>query len=612
MSRLRRRQAVATPNTGGGPPAATIAEVGPRYRWIALSNTLIAGLIVSIDSTIVLIAVPSIFRGIRVDPLKAANTKYMLWLILGFLIVTAVLVVSLGRLGDIYGRVRVYSLGFAVFTVFSILLSVTWMHGSAGATWLIVMRIGQGFGGAMLIGNMSAILTDAFPAGQRGTALGIGNIAFVAGATIGLILGGILAPISWRLIFLVSVPVGLIGTVWSYVSLRDIGERHAARIDWWGNLTFAGGLIAVMVAITSGIQPYGHHTMGWTSPTVIAEFGIGFALIAIFALIESRVAEPMLHLRLFSIRAFSAGNLANGLTSLARGGLQFILIIWLQGIWLPEHGYHYSDTPLWSGIHMLPNVAGLLIAGPISGMLSDRFGARPFATAGALLAALSFLLLARLPVDFPYPLFALLLALNGVGMGLFISPNRAAVMNSLPPWRRGVGAGMLNTFQNSASVLSIGIFFSLMIVGLAGQLPSTLYHGFVTHGVAPATAARISHLPPVTTLFATFLGYNPVAHLLGHVLATLSPAQAAALTGRTFFPHLITKPFASALNAAFIFAMIACILAAIASLLRGGKSEWSGGRAAATAEVAVASPNAEREGSGVPERVGVPLEPGLS
>jgi MFS family permease len=609
MSRLAGRQAVAKTNTGGGPPAATIAEVGPRYRWIALSNTLIAGLIVSIDSTIVLIAVPSIFRGINVNPLQPSNTKYMLWLILGFLIVTAVLVVSLGRLGDIYGRVRVYSLGFAVFTVFSILLSVTWMHGSAGASWLIVMRIGQGFGGAMLIGNMSAILTDAFPASQRGTALGIGNIAFVAGATIGLILGGILAPISWRLIFLVSVPVGLIGTIWSYVSLRDIGERHAARIDWWGNLTFAGGLIAVMVAITSGIQPYGHHTMGWTSPTVIAEFAIGFALIAAFALIESRVAEPMLHLRLFSIRAFTAGNVANGLTSLARGGLQFILIIWLQGIWLPEHGYHYSDTPLWSGIHMLPNVAGLLIAGPISGILSDRFGARPFATAGALLAALSFLLLARLPVDFPYPLFALLLALNGIGMGLFISPNRAAVMNSLPPWRRGVGAGMLNTFQNSASVLSIGIFFSLMIVGLAGQLPSTLYHGFIAHGVNPAAAERISHLPPVTTLFATFLGYNPVAHLLGtHVLASLSRAQAAALTGRTFFPQLITKPFSSALGAAFTFAMVACILAAIASLLRGGKSEWSGGTAPATVAVAVASPDAELDGAG--ERVGAPLGPG--
>ncbi|HEY1777683.1 MAG TPA: MFS transporter [Solirubrobacteraceae bacterium] len=575
MPRLARQRAIATKDTTGGSNGAAPA-VGENYRWVVLSNMLLAGLIVSIDSTIVLIALPSIFRGIGVDPLHAGNTKYMLWMIMGFLIVTAVLVVSLGRLGDIYGRVRVYNLGFAVFTVFSILLSVAWLKGDAGADWLIVMRIGQGLGGAMLLGNSSAIVTDAFPAGQRGTALGIMNIGFVAGSTIGLVLGGVLAPISWRLIFLVSVPIGLVGTVWSYKSLRDIGEHRAAHIDWWGNLTFAVGLIAVMIAVTTGIQPYKSHTMSWGSPKVLGEFGIGFVLLCIFAIIESRVAEPMFHLRLYRIRAFTAGNFANLLTSLARGGLQFILIIWLQGIWLPEHGYNFSDTPLWSGILMLPVVAGLLIAGPISGILSDRFGARPFATAGPLLAGLSFFLLARLPVNFPYAEFALLLALNGIGMGLFISPNRAAVMNSLPPWRRGVGAGMMNTFQNSAQVLSIGIFFSLMIIGLSGQLPATLYHGIVAHGVAPKTATTISHLPPVTTLFATFLGYNPMKHLLGaHVLASLPASQVAVLTGHRFFPQLITKPFSSALHSAFTFAVITCVAAAIASLLRGGRHEWT-------------------------------------
>ena len=575
MSRLAGPRAAAANLVVRAEPA-DVPPTGPRYRWVVLSNTLIASLIVSIDSTIVLIALPAIFRGVGVDPLAAGNTKYMLWMIMGFLIVTAVLVVSLGRLGDIYGRVRVYNLGFAVFTVFSILLSITWLHGGAGATWLIVMRIGQGLGGAMLLGNSTAIVTDAFPAGQRGTALGIMNIGFVAGSTVGLVIGGVLAPISWRLIFLLSVPIGLVGTIWSYVSLRDIGERRAAHIDWWGNLTFAAGLIAVMVAITTGIQPDGRHTMSWGSPHVLAEFGIGLLLLIAFAAVESRVPEPMFHLRLFRIRAFTAGNIANLLSSLARGGLQFILIIWLQGIWLPEHGYNFSDTPLWSGIHMLPLVGGLLVAGPISGILSDRFGARPFATVGPLIAALSFFLLARLPVDFPYPVFALLLALNGIGMGLFISPNRAAVMSSLPPWRRGVGAGMTNTFQNSAQVLSIGIFFSLMIIGLAAQLPQTLDHGFVAHGVPPATAARISHLPPVTTLFATFLGYNPMAHLLGHhVLAGLPAHQAQLLTGHQFFPRLITRPFSQALNAAFTFAVIVCVLSSIASLLRGGRHEWT-------------------------------------
>ena len=590
MARSARPQAVATNNTAGGSSAAA-AGLGDRYKWVVLSNMLLAGLIVSIDSTIVLIGMPAIFRGVHVNPLAAGNTKYMLWMIMGFLIVTAVLVVSLGRLGDIYGRVRVYNLGFAVFTVFSILLSVSWLHGGAGANWLIVMRIGQGLGGAMLLGNSSAITTDAFPPGQRGTALGIMNIGFVAGSTVGLVLGGVLAPISWRLIFLVSVPVGLFGTIWSYVSLRDIGERRAAHIDWWGNLTFALGLIAVMIGITTGIQPYGSHTMSWTSPKVIGEIGGGVLLLGAFAVIESHVAEPMFHLRLFRIRAFTAGNIANLLTSLARGGLQFILIIWLQGIWLPEHGYNFVDTPLWSGIHMLPLVGGLLLAGPISGVLSDRFGARPFATAGPLLAAVAFFLLARLPVDFPYPAFAALLALNGIGMGLFISPNRAAVMSSLPPWRRGVGAGMTNTFQNSAQVLSIGIFFSLMIIGLAAHLPATLYHGFVAHGVPPAAAAHVSHLPAVTTLFATFLGYNPVANLLGHhVLAALPPAQAAILTGHGFFPRLITQPFSAALSAAFTFAVITCLLAAAASLLRGGKHDWT------DRELADAPPGATLDG----------------
>jgi MFS family permease len=472
--------------------------------------------------------------------------------------------------------VRVYNLGFVVFTVFSILLSVTWMQGSAGAVWLVAMRIGQGLGGAMLMANAVALVTDAFPANQRGLALGMQQIAGVAGSTAGLVLGGLLAPVSWRLIFLVSVPVGVFGTVWAFLKLRDHGERRVARVDWWGNATFAVGLILLMVAITSGIQPYGHHAMSWTSPLVEGEIAAGLLLLALFAVIESRVAEPMFELALFRIRAFTAGNVAAFLMSLASGGLQFILIIWLQGIWLPEHGYSFASTPLWAGIYMLPLIAGLLIAGPTAGFLSDRFGARPFATAGPLLAALSFLLLAHLPVDFPYPVFAFLLLLSGISGGLFVSPNRAAVMNSLPPWRRGVGAGMASTAVFSAQVLSIGVFFSLMIVGLSAHLPSTLFHGLVARDVPVRAASHLASLPPASTLFATFLGYNPIAHLLGvHVLATLPHNQVTVLTGHRFFPLLMTEPFAGALNAAFTFAIVACLLAAGASTMRGGNYRWS-------------------------------------
>jgi MFS family permease len=546
-----------------------------EYKWVALSNTTLGMLIATINASILLIALPDIFRGIQIDPLAPGNTSYLLWLILGFLVVMAVLMVSLGRLGDIYGRVRMFNLGFAVFTVFSILLSVTWMHGSAGALWLILMRVGQGVGGALLFANSSAILTDAFPRNQRGLALGVNSIAAIAGSFIGLVLGGVLAPVNWRLVFLVSVPIGVIATFWAYRSLRELGERRAAQIDWWGNATFALGLVGVMIGITYGIQPYGGHTMGWTSPFVLATLFGGVAFLVVFCLIELRVEEPMFHLELFRIRAFAAGNLAALLAAMGRGGLQFILIIWLQGIWLPEHGYNFAQTPFWAGIYMLPLIAGFLVAGPASGYLSDRFGARPFATGGMILAATSFLLLILLPVNFSYTWFALILVLNGAGMGLFSSPNSAGVMNSLPSSQRGAGAGMLATFMNTASVLSIGVFFTLMIVGLSAGLPHTLQTGLIAHGVPAGDAGRISHLPPVATLFSSFLGYNPMATLLGpHVLAGLPSTQAHALTGRSFFPHLISGPFHTALVYAFVFAIVACLIAAVASLLRGGKYHY--------------------------------------
>ncbi|MFD7285523.1 MFS transporter [Streptomyces sp. NPDC059863] len=555
-----------------GSRADTDREPGPRYKWIALSNTTLGVLIATINMSITLIALPDIFRGIRVDPLQPGNTSLLLWLIMSYLVVTAVLVVSFGRLGDMYGRVRMYNLGFAVFTVFSVLLSVTWMHGTAGALWLIGMRVLQGVGGAMLMANSNAILTDAFPTHQRGLALGLNQVAGIAGSFIGLVLGGLLGPVDWHLVFLVSVPIGLFGTVWAYLKLRDTGIRTPARLDWWGNLTFAIGLIAVLSGITYGIQPYGGHTMGWSNPWVITAIAGGLATLVVFCVVETKVAEPMFHLALFRIRAFTAGNLASLLASLGRGGLMFILIIWLQGIWLPRHGYGFEQTPLWAGIYMLPLTIGFLIAGPFSGWASDRFGARSFATGGMLLAAGTFAALKEIPVDFGYPMFALILLLNGLAMGLFASPNRAAIMNSLPPDQRGVGAGISTTFQNSATVLSIGIFFSLMIAGLAGALPGALSHGLTAQGVPAADAARVAALPPVGVLFASLLGYNPVQTLLGpHVLAQLPAGHADYLTGRAFFPALISQPFADGLSVAFDFAIAACLIAAVASLLRGGR-----------------------------------------
>ncbi|HEX3651184.1 MAG TPA: MFS transporter [Pseudonocardiaceae bacterium] len=543
---------------------------GDGYKWVALTNTTVGVLLATIDSSIMLIAMPAIFRGIRLDPLQPGNSAYLLWLILGYLVTSSVLVVSVGRLGDMFGRVKMYNLGFVIYTFASLALTVDWLTGHPGAIWLLVWRIVQGVGGAFLVGNSGAILTDAFPARQRGLALGINNVAGISGSFIGLVLGGLLAPINWRLVFLISVPCGLFGAIWAYRKLRDLSSRSGEPIDWLGNVTFAAGMILVMVGITHGIQPYRDHVLGWTSPTVLGFVGSGLALLIAFGVIETKVAHPMFRLPLFKIRAFTFGTLSTFLSALGRGGLMFMLIIWLQGIWLPLHGYSFEETPLWAGIHMLPLTAGFLLAGPVSGYLSDRFGARPFATTGMVVAAATFVLIELLPIDFSYPAFAGILLLNGLAMGCFAAPNRAAVMNSLPPMHRGAGGGMNSTFQNSAQVFSIGIFFTLMITGLAAVLPQTLLSGLTAHHIPHAVAAAVAATPPVSVLFAAFLGYNPIQHLVGNaVLAQVPASDRAALTGPGFFPHLISGPFHAGLHVAFAFAIAACLIAAGASAFRG-------------------------------------------
>ncbi len=545
-----------------------------RYKWVALSNTTAAVFMSALDGSIVLIALPAIFRGIHLDPLAPGNVVYLLWMIMGYRLVQAVLVVTVGRFGDMYGRVRIYNAGFAVFTLASILLSFDPFDGAHGALWLIGWRVLQALGGSMLTANSAAILTDAFPSDQRGFALGINQVAAIAGQFVGLLAGGLLAALDWRAVFWVNVPVGVFGALWAYRKLRDSGERHRARIDWWGNITFAVGLGAILIAITSGIQPYGGHTMGWTNPAVIGALAGGTLLLAAFAVIETRSAEPMFQLSLFAIRAFTAGNVAGFAVSIARGGLQFMLIIWLQGIWLPLHGYDFSETPLWAGIFLLPLTAGILIAGPVAGSLSDRFGARGFASAGMLVFGGSFIGLMLLPVDFPYWTFALLIAANGIGGGMFAAPNSASIMGSVPARQRGVASGIRSTFQNTGTALSIGVFFSLMIAGLSSRLPGALSAGLQRQGVAQGVAHHLATLPPVSSLFAAVLGVNPLRHLLaaGHALSALPHAAQQTITGRDFFPRLIAGPFHDGLIVVFAVAAALATLAGLASLLRGGRN----------------------------------------
>jgi MFS family permease len=539
---------------------------------MALFVSTLGMLMATIDSTITLIALPDIFRGINIDPIDPGNSFFLLWMLLGFSVITAVLTTTFGRLGDIYGRVRIYNLGFALFTFFSLLLTVTWMSGRAAAIFLIVLRLFQAAGAAMLMSNSAAILTDAFPERQRGMAMGINQAAGFGGSFIGLALGGILAPVNWRLVFLVSVPIGLFASVLGYLKLRELGPRQHATIDWPGNISFAAGLILIMIGITYGIEPYGSSALGWTNPAVLACLAAGAALILLNAIIESRAAHPMIALRLFRIRAFSAGAFATLLASLARGGLMFILVIWLQGIWLPLHGVPFSLTPLRAGVAVVPLTLGFLVSGPLSGLLSDRFGARVFATLGMIGTAIAFALFEVLPTNFSYWVFSVLLFATGLVMAMFGSANRAAVMNSVPAADRGAGAGLNNTFQNAGQVVSTGLFFTLMTVGLSGALPAGLYQGLVAHGVPDATALHISHLPPVSTIFSAFLGYNPIQHLVGaHVLGQLSSAQQRILLGRSFFPSIISGPFRVGLHTALDFGIIASVLAAAASWVRGAR-----------------------------------------
>ena len=549
------------------------AAVSDRYRWVALTNTTASMFMATLDGSIVIIALPAIFRGIGLDPLAPGSIVYLLWMIMGYRLVQAVAVVSLGRLGDMYGRVKIYNAGFVVFTLASIMLSFDPFHASAGAMWLIGWRFPQAIGGAMLMANSAAILTDAWPADKRGFALGTNQIAGLSGQFVGLVAGGLLAAIDWRLVFWINVPVGVFGTLWAYLRLKEMGERHRARMDWWGNLTFAAGLGAVLVGVTVGIQPYHGHAMGWTSPAVIGLLAGGLLLLIAFGVIESRIAEPMFQLSLFRIRAFTAGSIAGLVMAIARGGQQFMLIIWLQGIWLPLHGYAFSQTPLWAGIFLLPLTAGFLASGPVAGILSDRFGSRGIATAGAAVAGASFIGLMLLPVSFPFWAFALIIAVNGIGNGMFGAPNSSSIMGSVPARHRGAASGMRSTFQNSGTALSIGVFFSLMIAGLAASLPKTMTRGLEQYGVPHAVAHQIGSLPPVSSLFATVLGVNPVQHLLAqaHALSSLPAASQRVLTGREFFPALISAPFHHGLVVVFVAAASLATVAAFASLLRGGR-----------------------------------------
>ncbi len=541
------------------------------YKWIALSNTTLGTFMAGLDTSIVLISLPAIFRGIHIDPLAPDESDYLLWTIMGYRVVTATLLVTFGRISDMFGRVRLYNLGFAIFAVGSVLLYLVQGTGNVAALQIIIFRLVQAVGGAFLFSNSAAILTDVFPPLERGMAMGINQIARLSGELIGLVAGGLLAAINWRAVFLVSVPFSVGGSIWAYLMLHETATiRKHQRADIPGNILFAVGLTILLVGITYGLQPYGGSSMGWKSPRVIAFMVIGVLAIVAFVFVERRATDPMFRLDLFKIRMFAAGNVAGFLASLARGGLTFMLIVWLQGIWLPLHGYRFEDTPLWAGIYMLPLTVGFLIMGPLCGYLSDRYGARIFSSAGMVITSIGFIGLMFQPANFNYPTLALFILIIGMGMGMFAAPNTTAIMNSVPAEHRGIASGMRSTCQNAASIFSISWVFTMVTVGFAAALPITLFKGLTQCGIPSAAAKAAAELPPTGALFAAFLGYNPMAVLLPPaILHTSSAATQSKVLGTTFFPGLIACPFESGLKIAFGISAALALLAALASLLRG-------------------------------------------
>ncbi len=540
-----------------------------QYKWTVLTNTTLGGLMASINMTILMISLPTIFRGLHINPTAPGEFTVLLWVLMGYSIVLATLLITFGRLSDMYGRTRLYTLGFIIFTIGAVLLSlIPSGTGNTGAYALIGLRMVQAVGGGFLMVNSTALITDAFSYEERGKALGINQISFIAGSLIGLVMGGLLASYDWHLVFIVNIPFAVAGTIWSIFKLKETSVRRKSSMDLAGNLLIGVGLILIALGFTYSLVPYGNSSMGWGSPWVIISLVIGLVLVSVFVVVERIVKSPLFHLELFKIRAFAFGNLSSFLSSLGRGAVMFLVIIWLQGIYLPLHGYSYAQTPFWAGVYMMPMMVGFIVLGPIGGILTDKYGARIFATTGMVIIAISLFLLTLLPYNFNVWTFEGILLLNGIGSGLFASPNTTAIMNSLPNNMRGVGSGMRATLNNIAQTISMALFFSIAITIFSQDLPGALYTTGINAGLPPLLANALKSIPPSGALFAAFLGINPLSSMS---LAGLPASVVKTLTSTTFFPSAIGPTFMIGLKDALYIAAILTLIGAVFSGLRGGK-----------------------------------------
>ncbi len=541
-----------------------------EYKYTVLTNTMLGALMASINMNIVMVTLPTIFRGLNINPFSSGEFTYLLWILMGYSIVLASVLVSFGKISDIFGRVKMYTWGFIIFTIASILLSIVPSNsGNFGALLLIIFRMVQAVGGGFLMVNSTALITDAFPPNERGKALGINQIAFIVGSLLGLILGGILSNYDWHLVFIVNIPFAVAGTFWSIFKLKEKEIKHPSKLDIWGNITLAISLILISLGFTYTLEPYGNSQMGWGNPWVILSFVIGIIFLLLFIYIEKHVKEPMFNLSLFKIRPFAFGNFSLLFSGLGRGAVMFLVIIWLQGIYLPLHGFSYSETPFWAGIYMLPMLLGMVIFGPIGGALTDIYGARIFATVGMAITTISLFLLTLLPYNFNLLEFEIILFLIGVGGGLFASPNTTAIMNAISSKDRATANGMRMTINNIASTISMAIFFSITITMFSQNLPSQIMKYSIQNGIPRNVAYILSQIPASGLLFGAFLGVNPLAGLPQNLISNIPPNALKVLESPTFLPNILGPSFMIGLDYSIYIAIILSILATILSALMG-------------------------------------------
>ncbi len=536
-------------------------------KWIALSNTTIGQLMATINTSIIIVALPAIFKGIHLNPFQSGSFPYLLWLIMSYMIVLSVTLVSIGKLSDIFGRVRIFNLGFLIFTIGSILLYLAPGTGYTIALELIVFRVVQAIGGAFLMANTFAIITDNFNSEERGFAISINSVAAVSGVSIGVVLGGVLATIYWRDIFLLSVPIGIFGTAWSYLKLKDVREKAARKIDIAGNITFALGLIILLLGITYGITPYKNNPMGWTNPLVLAALVSGAALLMAFPFIEGKVSAPMFDMHLFHNRNFSISIFSLLISSLGMMGLMYMLTLLFQGIWLPIHGYRYSVTPLWAGIYMLPLPISMGIFGVMSANLSKRINSRMLTTLGLFISAGALFSLVLLSYNFSYIFLAVIIIIFGIGYGIFNVPNVNVAMSSVPANERGSASGILNTMRNIGYTASIGIFFSILILGLSISYPPAIGAGLASEHISSLGPA-FKNIPPTQILFSTFLGLNTVKYVIATTAISIPHSTLLIITGHLWFPNIIAPAFMSSMHDVFLLGGGITVIAGIASLFR--------------------------------------------